>query len=378
MSTLKKLTRHFPRLLSLFAITLSLLLTLACTNSPQSAQAAGFTPTSRVIFNDPQGSRSQEDAIIDAVVKYVNGAPKGASIKMAYYWFEVAAVKDAVLRADKRRVEVDILLDKAHVKTKAAKELMKAFRHGGHSKKSSVFYRAHPKRLMHAKFVLISKSGHAKHIAMWGSANLSYKNARVNGNDFRIRVNSPNYGCLKQEFARIDNPKNKDITSGRTCSSKGMLTQFTPVGGTNPWITRGINHIKCSGGTTVRAVIMQWSDVAVAKAFVAKQAQGCDVRLLVNRSTKWIKSSVFKALKATTKHGRVKVYVAKPGHGLHYKWMAVRGHGQAWTMTGSLHPSKGSQHGIQLIVRENGKALANSYLKQFKKLTSKHGATRRS
>lgn len=355
---------------------------LAGVFSPASADAASrhkassFKPTSKLIFNDPKGSKAQKNAIVNTVVQHINAAPPGATIMGAYYWVDLDAPTNALIAADKRGVHVKLVLDKRHVNNKAAKRLRKAFRHGGHSK-SSVFFRT-TDRLMHAKILLISKSGDAKRIAMWGSANLSKNNAAVNTNDWRIRVNSPNYGCLSTQFKQLNNHKIRDVKTGRTCVNKGMLTVVTPVGGASPWTVHGINRVNCTGGTKIRASFMQWSDVAVAKAFVRKQAQGCDVQLLVSRSSKKVPAKVFKALKAKTKHGRIKVYVAKPGHGIHYKFVVTKGKKQAWMMTGSLHPSKGSQHGVQLVVREDSTKLANSYLKQFEKLTASSRASRRS
>lgn len=372
--------RRTSRVLSSLLTILFLLAFVASENvveaSAAPAKSSGFKPASSVLFNDPHGSRSQEYAIINELRRFINAAPRGSKIRLAYYWLGITAVTDDLIRADERCVEVDVLLDKKHVKERAAQKLLKALKNGGKckSKKSSATYRKDLRWPMHVKLFLASTSGKSKRIAGWGSANASVANAESNYNDFRFRVNAPNYTCLQKQFDRLANPKIKIkemLTAGPICQNKGLVTQFTPAKGANPWITLGTGHITCSPGTAVRAVVMQWSDTAVAKAFLAKQAQGCDVQLLVNKSL--IRKSVLSILKQKTKHhGRIKIFFTTTK--VHNKWMAVQGGKQAWTLTGSLHPMKGSQAGIQLVVREDGKTLASKYVSQFKKLTSKKHA----
>jgi len=358
-------------------VVFPLLLVLLLLGTPTLAHASSYTPTSQLIFNDASGSRARRYIIQNTVVKVLDSAPRGATVKIATYWLDVMSVAQAIIRMDRRGVSVQLVTDRKHAHTKAVKAIQSAIKKNPHSK-SSVFYRTHTTRLMHAKFVLVSQSGKAKRIAMWGSSNFSKDNAERNGNDFRIRVDSPNYNCLSREFDRLNNHKIRDITKGHTCESKGLLTQLTPASGDSLWITRGLSRINCKGGTKVRASSMQWSDVAVAQAFVRKQSEGCDVQLLVSASYRRTLRRVFDALKNDTPHGHVKVYIASAGHGIHYKWLAVQGNKQAWVMTGSLHPSKGSQHGVQLIVREDNKSLTSRYMKQFKVLTTPSRSDRRS
>jgi len=359
------------RLRRIFALGLALSFGAAALDAETMtiAEASSYSPTSALIFNDARGSQSQKYVIPNTISRFLDHTPRNATVKMVFYWFDIMDDAKAVIRADSRGAKIQLVTDRKHAHTAAIKAIQSAFRHHKGTK-STLFYRDTTKRLMHAKFALFSQSGSAKNIAMWGSANLSKDNATKNGNDFRIRVNSPNYGCLDRAFTLLNDHKIKDVTRGITCTSKGLLTELTPVGGASPWTTKGINRIKCSGGTKVRAASMQWTDVSVAVAFRRKQGEGCDIQLLVSSSYNRISKRIFDALKKSTKHGRVKVFTAAPGYGIHYKFMAVQGNNQHWTLTGSLHPSKGSQHGVQLIVREDNKSLVKRYMKQFKKLTT--------
>lgn len=371
--------RLLLRKLLTLGIIFSFSLALVVSGSPLPAKAANSTPQSHWVFNDPSGSKSEEYVIANTVIKVLDGAPRGATAKLAFYQFDLPTVADAVIRADARGVTVKFVTDRRHAHTAAIKAIQKAFKKNKRST-GSVKYRTTTKQIMHVKIVLVSKSGKAKNIAMWGSSNMSKSNTERNNNDFRMRVNPSTYGCLSTFFDELyDLKKYKKIAQGQICKSKGLFMQFTPAAGKSLWTSQGIDLIKCVAGTKVYASSMQWSDVAVARAFVGLQEAGCDVRLLVSGSYKRTLKKIFVALKKPTKHhGKVKVFTPKPGHGIHYKFIVAQGPGQAWVATGSLHPSKGSQHGVQLFVREGNKAMAKSYLKQFEKLTAPSRAKQRS
>lgn len=346
--------------------------------APAQAPAA-YTPSEDVVFNEPHGSKAEEREILTQVVRSIDAVPSGGQARGATYLFDRIEVSNAFIRADRdRKVVVKLVIDRIARNRAPVRKLIAAFKNGGKSGRSVVKIYAKAKYSMHPKFVLLSQSGDAKEVVQWGSANWTYKNSAVNYNDWVTQYGC-NYKFLVREFDRLISAK-KAFPAGRSNSAPCGQVTNTPVYGANPWTTT-FNSIDCKEGTIVEAAVMKWTSTAAAKAARKAQARGCKVRLLTNRSSEWISSGVVKELKKKTDRGKIELYKAKPGHGLHDKWMVVRGKKQVSVYTGSLHPGWGSQRGVQMMMRlqntEFARALAVRYHDRFEYRVDKKRAQRR-
>lgn len=74
---------------------------------------------SYAIFNDPQGSKSKQKAIINHIIKLINKVPENGSISVGLYSFDDKGVAKALVRASDRGVKVQLALDRygEHYKT---------------------------------------------------------------------------------------------------------------------------------------------------------------------------------------------------------------------------------------------------------------------
>ena len=62
------------------------------------AQAA-YMPTAGATFNDPNGSRGQQTALMDQIIAAVNNVPAGSIIRVVAYSFDYQPVADALIAA---------------------------------------------------------------------------------------------------------------------------------------------------------------------------------------------------------------------------------------------------------------------------------------
>ncbi len=73
------------------------------------ALAAG--PIEGPTFNDPTGTEDQQMAIMDKIVKAIDGVPRGGTIRMAMFSFTIEKFADRLIAAHKRGVKVRMILD---------------------------------------------------------------------------------------------------------------------------------------------------------------------------------------------------------------------------------------------------------------------------
>lgn len=85
--------------------------------SPLLAPLRGWKPTLRPIFNDPGSARSR--IIVRRIVQAINHAKPRSTIRIATYSFDRGDVVDALLRARKRGVRVQIVVNRETMSTTA-------------------------------------------------------------------------------------------------------------------------------------------------------------------------------------------------------------------------------------------------------------------
>ena len=68
---------------------------------PAQAAPSSYTPTG-ALFNDPNGTRDQQLALMDPIVNSVNSVPAGSIIRFVAYSFSWQPMADALIAAHKR------------------------------------------------------------------------------------------------------------------------------------------------------------------------------------------------------------------------------------------------------------------------------------
>ena len=270
-------------------------------------------------FNNPRGSWNARLKIERQVMHAINNTKKGSVIRIALYSFDRVPVAKALIRAKKRGVHVQLLLND-HQDTKAMKMMRGYF--GTNVKKKNFIYKCHSgcrtdgrKRLLHTKFYTFSKTGRSKWGLFFGSANLTMNAARHQWNDLYLMDGDKE--LFKQYVALFEDMK-KDYenqqppfptfcgipANGVSCDDAidyGTTVTFPRLlGPKNDPIVAILNRVQCittaADGTRVRTqlavnmhTIRGHRGNYLADAYRRKFAEGCQARFsfgLVGAKTK--------------------------------------------------------------------------------------------
>jgi HKD family nuclease len=138
------------------------------------AQAKANTPPTGALFNIPNGSRTQQRAVMDPIMAAVGSVPAGSIIRFVAYSFSWQPMADALIDAHDRGVQVRLLID-SHTETDQIKQLKKEL---GTDKGKSSYIRtckyscmSSKASFIHSKLYLFSRAGDAKYVSMISSAN---------------------------------------------------------------------------------------------------------------------------------------------------------------------------------------------------------------
>lgn len=352
---------------------------VATVRLPQARKKAASTD--KVLFNVTRamkGTKAQQYRIVDAHLRLVKSTRKGDAITFAYYWLDVLTVQRELLRADRRGVVVRGIVDPLFAKKAAVKNLQKAFKRGGKSKRSQllVYKPVRKGALMHEKWMTVYRKGRGT-VSIIGSANLSGLNAYREANDAVELSNLCVHRFLVREFDRLRKGRLKG-DSNRTATCGKYFLAATPQGGRS---FHDRYFVALAGKKSwIRHATMQFSDVDYARLLVKKRKAGVKVQVLLNYTkdrnlkSRGATPAVLKILKAGGVEVRNSMLHRRDlEHLNHFKFTTVDG---KWngrvdhlTATGSLHPSKGSQRvGAQLYLRINDNQVTKSYVNHFSRL----------
>ncbi len=295
------------------------------TSTVDAAGDTPYTPTPGTVFNNPKGSHAKQYAIMIKIKQSINAAPAGSTIRMAQYLFDLRVMSNALIRAHKRGVNVQVLIDDGET-SKAIKEL-KAALGRDKTKPSYVFAcrrgcMSSVRSVMHAKFYLFSQVGTASNISMLSSANPYTGNTYKSFNDMETIVGDAKlYGALNQYFDDMLRDKTNYNYYWTTTSGKYTLYFYprTPAPGTSgvPQLS-ALRKVKCTGvkagyglngRTTIRVAMWGWTKwrTDIATELWKRHNEGCNVYIILNK--KRVGEKVFRALlKRSSRHGTMRVY----------------------------------------------------------------------
>lgn len=296
------------------------------------AQAAPWQPRDDVIFNNIKGSASAENAIIIRLNAAISRAPRGSVISMAMYLFDRAPMARALVRAHRRGVHVQMIIDDGERSGEAA-YLRKYLRERrpGYSRHSFVMS---CKRscmsnvagsVLHSKFYIFSRVGARRYVSMISSANPHNVNTKASWNNIHTIVNNKRiYDSLRGYFLdmRKDQSnldywmKRRPVTSGKYTVS--YYPRKPRRGVQTVEFMNALRGVKCrtaggygSGGRTViRVAMWGWTNplIAVAKRLRSLKSQGCKVDVILNQGR--ASRSIIRELIRPTKSGQIPVYNA--------------------------------------------------------------------
>ncbi|GAB2444601.1 hypothetical protein GCM10027062_25730 [Nocardioides hungaricus] len=268
----------------------------------EAAPPDNFQPKPGVTFNNPTGDRDKRRQIYRKIIRSINSAPGGSTIKFFTWNFLTSEGADALLRAQRRGVTVRLLMDASNNRDEIGNPPFRRLRAGLHQRNLE-----RPKRprswaktcqgscrgsggVAHAKFFMFSQVGKVPRVVVQGSANFTLASTNNQWNDVVTHTRSKPvwrfYDKIFRQAAR-DKKLEKPFAAGHF--GDFSLYQYPLVRTPVDPVYRLLNRIKCRGATNTasgRTVIRMAPDVirnARGMKFARKIRSlwdaGCDIRI---------------------------------------------------------------------------------------------------
>jgi phosphatidylserine/phosphatidylglycerophosphate/cardiolipin synthase-like enzyme len=370
------------------------------------APKTGWKPTAGALFNQPRASHDKEYRLETQIIDAVHHAPKGSYVEMVMFSYDLEMVSDALIGAYHRGVHIQVIVND-HELPRAQIRLKHAL--GTNRNKPSFWYQCVSScrgqgDVQHTKFVLFSKTGAAKDVAMFGSLNMK-KNGAVNQwNDMTtIDGNTALYNELDQVFQQmkldrfmhpmyIQEPAGKNIELYVLPFPRdGKATPATKYTDARDPIIQILKNVRCtgagtpSGRTIIRVDMHAWADERgqmLARRFEQLWQQGCDVKVMIGFAGHGVLSilrgvapgrgSMPRASTGfdTNKDGIIDLYS-------HQKVLLIDGHYGSAThkkvvVSGSSNYQNGGVYGDELVVRMFSNSLFNQYYANWNYIWNGH------
>ncbi|WP_190135040.1 phospholipase D-like domain-containing protein [Streptomyces longispororuber] len=256
------------------------------------------------VFNDPLGTVEKQHAIRTRIISLVDAAVKGSTIKVAVYHVWEAPVVEALVRAHRRGVDVQILLDSTS-KTDRPENTAYAtlVRELGANRSKPSFVTLCPsntsclgdprygKSIMHNKFWLFSQVEGARDVVVQTTSNATPSAHTKFFNDALLLPDNPTmYDAFAEYFADMAG-RDWRAWDYRTVSNGLYKAYFFPRDGTvneTDTMYSVLNNVSCvykdahgvRRSTKVRASIFKITRQQIADKLVALKKAGCSVDLV--------------------------------------------------------------------------------------------------
>jgi phosphatidylserine/phosphatidylglycerophosphate/cardiolipin synthase-like enzyme len=286
-----------------------------------SAQAA-YMPTAGATFNDPNGSRGQQTALMDQIIGAVNNVPSGSIIRVVAYSFDYQPVADALIAAKKRGAQVRLLID-SHAETAQIRQLRSAF---GTGTSDGTYLRtcrfscmANTDSFIHSKLYLFSRTGGATYVSMNSSANPAETGVSKSWNNTYTTV-----GDKTLYDANVDNfndmlPDKTNTDYYHTVESGNLKEYFFPRAGStkkSDTLYNILNDVSCP--STIKLTTYFWTSARLylAEKLTALQKAGCRVEVIYPDGS-GDQNTVYAAVTAELRHGGIPTWNTRPVAGLY-------------------------------------------------------------
>ena len=181
---------------------LAALVTAALLVSGTATGAAAYRPEDGAIFNDPWGTFPAKERLLVKIASTIDAAVPGSKIRIAAYSNDRKDITDALIRAKKRGVKVQVLLN-GNWTSRQTVRLQRAL---GENTERRSFLRICKRSCrgttgnLHSKFFLFTDIGTAQDVVMFGSVNLTGFGAKTQWNDL---FTSSNRGVLHDRLRSV-------------------------------------------------------------------------------------------------------------------------------------------------------------------------------
>ncbi|NYI07292.1 phospholipase D-like domain-containing protein [Allostreptomyces psammosilenae] len=338
----------------------------AARSQPQAADIQAQAVANSAVFNHPDGTTAQQNAIRDHVANLVNGTPAGARIDVSMFSFTDDTVADALVAASARGVNVHVIVDESTVDLSADADGDGAPDQGGEyhtlaaglgenlsarswilacpDDRGCVGHRTvgASTAINHNKFFLFSETGGTADVVVQTSANMTSTQRTDLFNNAVTIVDPGLYDIYRDYFddllAHGTSPTGlthyyRTPTSATDGSYKAYFFPRRETSGTayngdpdTDTIVSILENVDCPGGTEVRMAANLFTRTQVAEELVRLVGAGCRVLLAHDDSGD---GTAMSARVEEILYGRLTQRVqcneGPRGIGLHSKYITVTG-----------------------------------------------------
>lgn len=262
---------------------------LLAIGGPAAADDAGakpkYSPPLGAVFSNPLNGHGRD--ILNQVIRSIEAAPKGSTIRLAVWNYADARTTDALIAAKARGVRIQVVVAET-VTGNAWFRLRAALGRNPHD--DSFAYRCDNacrshRFVMHSKFFLFSKVGKRRHVSMFGSSNLTAAAGNRQWNDQVTTVNKGVYRYLVQTFEEYAADQDVATPYDEYENSRYRVVLF-PRPQDNP-IAEALSKVGCHSAkkerTVIRIAVAGWFDefgIKIAREVRRLWDRGCDVRIV--------------------------------------------------------------------------------------------------
>lgn len=286
--------------------------------------AQAYTPETEARFNDPSGTRAQQNTSMVHIRQTIRSTHKNSIIRIASYTHNRADVTDALLDACRQRnVSVQIVLNDNHT-SQTTKRLIRVlgtntephWKDACNPRKKpanpestkephpdpsfvKICYQSCRKGAgnQHMKFFLFSAAGATDNVVMLGSTNTTRWAAKVHFNDLFTQTGRADmfrdYSKVHAQLAR-DRRMKKPYWKVR---HGDLVTEFGGVvrrGSRDP-VAKRLAAVSCAGGTTIRIAMYAWTGdrgLYLARRVADLRRRGCTVRVILSGASSDVKTAL--------------------------------------------------------------------------------------
>ncbi|MFF4658611.1 phosphatidylserine/phosphatidylglycerophosphate/cardiolipin synthase family protein [Streptomyces sp. NPDC001381] len=290
------------------ATVLSALLLATGLQAMNAPEAAAALPEISTVFNDPDGTTQEQQAIRLRILSLVDSAAMDSEITVALYhmWDETIARALAAAHTE-RGVRVRVLLDSTSVSSNPSNPSYGILRDAlGTDRTQSSFVGLCPQgraclgdpangaSINHNKFFLFSQVDGASNLVVQTSSNLTPSQYSRMANDAVLLQNTGIYTAYRSYFGKLA-AQDWDSWSYTTATFSPYKAYFYPyvpgTGNSSDTIWNILDEVTCTwteGGTTlrskVRVAVLKITRQGVADKLVALKKAGCDVQIVYAES----------------------------------------------------------------------------------------------
>lgn len=363
------------------------------------AAAAGapdnYSPPPGLRFNEPYGRKSTSPVRIRRhILRSIDSTVRRDQIKIAAWNIRGRNYTDALIRAHRRGVSVQVIIDKSnwtaeHPNPEAA-QLSRALR-GTENRPNQSWLKPcrsscrGTRGIPHSKFFLFDHVRKRRYVTMYGSNNATDVAANDQWNDLYTFVNNESmYDSFKYVFNQMKKDRNVGGAGFRRVKFGDNMIDFYPYKGALPREMgdpdmRRLNRIRCKGATggagfngrtkirIAQTAIHGERGIRLAQKIVQLRRAGCDIRivyaLMGNRVHSMLKANRVPILQYAYDRNRDGVYDIY----VHMKVMAVSGVYAGRTnarvvVNGSANWSAVPLASDEVVGEFSGRGITNAYI----------------